>query len=208
MKIKFGKYKGKEVEDLLEINPQYLLWADKEVKNFKLPEKVKAQCIAKCRRNEKKKDEELSFTKLIDEALGRLPKNLPPIPPPITSPQWIRVDDKDRPLAVGVEVLAYNPAWVKYMNISGIRIGFLNQNGYFTSASWNESLGYYETCSSPGDDWDAVEKGTDGTKKTYYFKNGLVHEGFLPNMPTHYLYLPHPPYQGNGLNLGKVNVSL
>lgn len=38
-KITFGKYKGKTFEKIADIDPDYILWLNKNVKNVKLPKK-------------------------------------------------------------------------------------------------------------------------------------------------------------------------
>jgi hypothetical protein len=37
--ITFGKYKGKTFDDIADIDPDYILWLDKNVKDVKLPKK-------------------------------------------------------------------------------------------------------------------------------------------------------------------------
>ena len=43
--ITFGRYKGRTIEELLEEDPGYLLWADSEIGWFKLEAAVKEQAI-------------------------------------------------------------------------------------------------------------------------------------------------------------------
>ncbi len=38
-KITFGKYKGKTFEKIADIDPDYILWLDKNVKDVNLPKK-------------------------------------------------------------------------------------------------------------------------------------------------------------------------
>lgn len=38
-KITFGKYKGKTFKKIADIDPDYILWLDKNVKDVKLPKK-------------------------------------------------------------------------------------------------------------------------------------------------------------------------
>lgn len=38
--IHFGKYRGKTIADILDLNPSYLLWADKNISDFKLSRKA------------------------------------------------------------------------------------------------------------------------------------------------------------------------
>ena len=37
--ITFGKYKGKTFDEIADIDPYYILWLDKKVKDVKLPKK-------------------------------------------------------------------------------------------------------------------------------------------------------------------------
>ena len=37
--ITFGKYKGKTFEEIADIDPDYILWLDENVKDVKLPKK-------------------------------------------------------------------------------------------------------------------------------------------------------------------------
>jgi hypothetical protein len=37
--ITFGKYKGKTFDEIADLDPDYILWLDKNVKNVKLPKK-------------------------------------------------------------------------------------------------------------------------------------------------------------------------
>ena len=37
--ITFGKYKGKTFNEIADIDPDYILWIDKNVKDVKLPKK-------------------------------------------------------------------------------------------------------------------------------------------------------------------------
>ena len=38
-KITFGKYRGKTFDEIANIDPDYILWLDKNVKDVKLPKK-------------------------------------------------------------------------------------------------------------------------------------------------------------------------
>lgn len=44
--ITFGKYRGKSVPDIIQKDPQYLLWADDNVPSFSLTESERQQCEA------------------------------------------------------------------------------------------------------------------------------------------------------------------
>ena len=106
---------------------------------------------------------------------------------------WINVD-ADHPLPDGQEVIGYNKEWVhEDFNPSGTRIGFLNDNG-FTSAKWVNDQDCYATCHEEGDDYTLSEILPDGTRKTYCkYEHGNAVEGYLPNMPTHFMLIPKTP---------------
>ena len=38
--INFGKYRGRTISDIIDLDASYLLWADKNVKEFKLSRKA------------------------------------------------------------------------------------------------------------------------------------------------------------------------
>ena len=106
---------------------------------------------------------------------------------------WIKVD-ADHPLPDGQEVIGYNKEWVhEDFNPSGTRIGFLSDIG-FHSAKWVNDQDYYATCSEEGDDYEIYQILPDGTRKTWSkYENGEPVEGYLPNMPTHFMLIPETP---------------
>ena len=106
---------------------------------------------------------------------------------------WIKIDE-DHPLPDGQEVIGYNKEWVhKDFNPSGTRIGFLTDTG-FISAKWVNDQDCYGTCSEEGDDYNIYEILPDGTRKTWCkYENGEAVEGYLPNMPTHFMLIPKTP---------------
>lgn len=106
---------------------------------------------------------------------------------------WIKID-ADHPLPDGQEVIGYNKEWVhEDFNPSGTRIGFLSDIG-FHSAKWINDQDYYATCSEEGDDYEIYQILPDGTRKTWCkYENGEPVEGYLPNMPTHFMLIPKTP---------------
>ena len=106
---------------------------------------------------------------------------------------WIKID-ADHPLPYGQEVIGYNKEWVhEDFNPSGTRIGFLSDIG-FHSAKWVNDQDCYDTCSEEGDDYNIYEILHDGTRKTWCkYENGEPVEGYLPNMPTHFMLIPKTP---------------
>ena len=106
---------------------------------------------------------------------------------------WVKID-ADHPLPYGQEVIGYNKAWVhEDFNPSGTRVGFLNDIG-FISAKWVDDQDCYATCSEEGDDYNIYEILPDGTRKTWCkYENGEAVEGYLPNMPTHFMLIPKTP---------------
>ena len=106
---------------------------------------------------------------------------------------WIKID-ADHPLPYGQEVIGYNKAWVhEDFNPSGTRIGFLNDIG-FISAKWVNDLDCYTTCSEEGDDYTIFQILPNGTRKTWCkYEDGEVVDGYLPNMPTHFMLIPKTP---------------
>ncbi len=106
---------------------------------------------------------------------------------------WIKIDE-DHPLPYGQEVIGYNKEWVNEdFNPSGTRIGFLSDIG-FQSAKWNNDQDCYDTPCEEGDDYILSQIQHDGTKKTWCkYENGEAVEGYLPNMPTHYMLIPKTP---------------
>ena len=106
---------------------------------------------------------------------------------------WIKID-ADHPLPYGQEVIGYNKEWVhEDFNPSGTRIGFLNDIG-FISAKWVNDQDCYSTCSEEGDDYTIFQILPDGTRKTWCkYENGEAVEGYLPNMPTHFMLIPKTP---------------
>ena len=117
----------------------------------------------------------------------------------ITSPQqeepgaWIKIDE-DHPLPYGQEVIGYNKEWVhEDFNPSGTRIGFYTDVGFF-SAKWVNDQDCYATCLEEGDDYETFQIQPDGTRKTWCkYEHGEAVEGYLPNMPTHYMLIPTTP---------------
>ena len=106
---------------------------------------------------------------------------------------WIKID-ADHPLPYGQEVIGYNKEWVhEDFNPSGTRVGFLTDIG-FISAKWVNDQDCYSTCSEEGDDYTIYEILPDGTRKTWCkYENGEAVEGYLPNMPTHFMLIPKTP---------------
>lgn len=106
---------------------------------------------------------------------------------------WVKID-ADHPLPYGQEVIGYNKEWVEEdFNPSGTRIGFLSDIG-FISAKWVNDQDCYTTCSEEGDDYKIFEILPDGTRKTWCkYENGEDVEGYLPNMPTHFMLIPKTP---------------
>ena len=106
---------------------------------------------------------------------------------------WIKID-ADHPLPYGQEVIGYNKEWVhEDFNPSGTRVGFLNDIG-FISAKWVDDQDCYATCSEEGDDYEIYQILSNGTRKTWCkYENGEAIEGYLPNMPTHFMLIPKTP---------------
>ena len=106
---------------------------------------------------------------------------------------WIKID-AEHPLPDGQEVIGYNKEWVdEDFNPSGTRAGFLSDIG-FHSAKWVNDHDCYTTCSEEGDDYFISQIFPDGTRKTWCkYENGEPVEGYLPNMPTHYMLIPKTP---------------
>ena len=99
--------------------------------------------------------------------------------------EWI--DINKQPLEEGIEVIAYNEKWIdEDFNPNGTRIGFLNGDGNFTSATWNNEQDCYDTCWEEGDDYYKGVSGIPGEDE--------YHRQFAkPNMPTHYMLIPKHP---------------
>ena len=107
-------------------------------------------------------------------------------------PKWIKIDKK-HPLPKFKEVLSFNEMWIdEDFNPTGIRIGYLDDNGNFVSAKYCPDSEDYVTCCEEGDDYDTSQFQPDGTTKTWYHRNGEAIEGYLPNLPTHFMYI-NPP---------------
>lgn len=106
---------------------------------------------------------------------------------------WVKID-AGHPLPYDQEVIGYNKEWVhEDFNPSGTRIGFLTDTG-FISAKWVNDQDCYGTCSEEGDDYTLCELLPDGTRKTWCkYENGEAVEGYLPNMPTHFMLIPKAP---------------
>lgn len=106
---------------------------------------------------------------------------------------WIKID-ADHQLPYGQEVIGYNKEWVhEDFNPSGTRIGFLSDVG-FHSAKWNNDQDCCDTPCEEGDDYETFQIQPDGTKKTWCkYENGEAVEGYLPNMPTHFMLIPKTP---------------
>lgn len=106
--------------------------------------------------------------------------------------QWIRVSE--RPLEEGVEVIGYNKFWIHPdFNPNGHRIGFLNGDGHFTSAKWNNDQDCYDTLWEEGDDYFASQTQEDSRVKTWCDGPSGESTGYVPNMPTHYMLIPKHP---------------
>ena len=106
---------------------------------------------------------------------------------------WVKID-ADHPLPYGQEVIGYNKEWVEEdFNPSGTRVGFLTDTG-FISAKWDNDQDFYCTVSEEGDDYKIVQILPDGTRQTWCkYENGEPVEGYLPNMPTHFMLIPMAP---------------
>ena len=106
---------------------------------------------------------------------------------------WVKID-ADHPLPYGQEVIGYNKEWVhEDFNPSGTRVGFLTDTGFF-SAKWVNGHDFYATCSEEGDDYTISQILPDGTRKTWCkYENGEAVEGYLPNMPTHFMLIHKTP---------------
>ena len=106
---------------------------------------------------------------------------------------WVKID-ADHPLPYGQEVIGYNKEWVhEDFNPSGTRVGFLNDIG-FISAKWINDQDCYVTRCEEGDDYEVFQVLPDGTRKTYCkYEYGNAIEGYLPNMPTHFMLIPKTP---------------
>lgn len=90
---------------------------------------------------------------------------------------WIKYSDK-KP-ETGIEVIAYNSKWVnKDFNPNGIRVGFVNGNGEFTSAYWWDYQDCYETINLSN-----------------CSKNGSFYNEHIGNTePEFWTYFPKPPH--------------
>lgn len=106
---------------------------------------------------------------------------------------WVKID-AGHPLPYGQEVIGYNKEWVdEDFNPSGTRVGFLTDTGFF-SAKWVNDQDCYATCFEEGDDYKISQILPDGTRKTWCkYENGEAVEGYLPNMPTHFMLIPKTP---------------
>ena len=93
---------------------------------------------------------------------------------------------KDKKPEEGVEVIAFNKAWIdKDFNPNGTRIGFLLDDG-FISATWDDEQYFYDTCYKEGDDY---YKGISGIRGADEY-----HKQFAkPDMPTHWMKMPTHP---------------
>lgn len=99
---------------------------------------------------------------------------------------WVKIT-KRNPLPKFEEVLAFNKEWIdEDFNPKGVRIGFLGEDG-FISTVWNSEHDVYGCVSEEGDDYDSIQEQPDGTTKTWYHRHGEAIEGYLPNLPTHYM---------------------
>ena len=104
--------------------------------------------------------------------------------------RWIKIDEEN-PLPKFKEVLAYNKEWIdEDFNPTGIRIGYLQEEGNFVSAVYDSDSEEYGCCYEEGDDYDTSQTQEDGTIKTWFHRGGLPIEGYRPNMPTHYMFIP------------------
>lgn len=108
---------------------------------------------------------------------------------------WIKIDDKN-PLPDGEEVLAFNKEWIdEDFCPTGVRIGFYTDGDdgkTFYSAKWNNDQDSYSTHYEEGDDYDTWQSIGKNKVRKYYHKNGERFEGYLPNMPTHFMYINSP----------------
>lgn len=106
---------------------------------------------------------------------------------------WVKID-AEHPLPYCQEVIGYNKEWVdEDFNPSGTRVGFLTDTG-FLSAMWVNDQDCYTTCFEEGDDYKISQILPDGTRKTWRkYETGEAVEGYLPNMPTHFMLIPKTP---------------
>lgn len=108
---------------------------------------------------------------------------------------WIKVDNIND-IPEGEEVLAYNPEWIdEDFCPTGVRIGFCTDgdNGKtFYSAKWNNEQDSYRTCYEEGDDYDTWQVTNKNKTRTFYHRDGKTIEGYLPNVPTHFMYINAP----------------
>ena len=106
-------------------------------------------------------------------------------------PKWVKIDKK-HPLPKFEEVFAFNKEWIdEDFNPKGVRIGFLGEDG-FISAVWDSEYDMYGCVHEEGDDYDSSQKQPDGTYKTWYHRHGEAIEGYLPNLPTHFMRITTP----------------
>lgn len=109
--------------------------------------------------------------------------------------QWLSVEKYPLEDINDAEVIGYNKEWIDPdWNPNGTRVGFLNGNGEFTSAKWCAHQDCYVTCSEEGDDYILLEEvGNGKIKKTARYKDGKGVDGYVANMPTHYMLIPKHP---------------
>ena len=95
---------------------------------------------------------------------------------------------------VGVEVFAYNPAWVE-PNVcpKGIRIGFRNKQNGFTCSKLSNS-NFYKNLYYSGDDFDINYQGekfyNKSTAVTESTRELIFAKGSRPNLPTYWAPIP------------------
>lgn len=106
---------------------------------------------------------------------------LDPTPSNEQGSDWISVEDQKPP--VGTEVDAFNKEWIdEDFNPSGIRIGYMDDNGNFNSAKWDGQQDAYFLTTTGEKDW----------------------EGIIEVMPSHWRHRPSPPKpKDNGNTSGK-----
>lgn len=93
------------------------------------------------------------------------------------NPKWINY--KKRKPEDFVEVLAYNKNWIdEDFNPTGIRIGFIDGNGDFTSAYWWDYQDCYETISKAicEENSEFYSKHIGNTEPTHWMS--------MPKLPT------------------------
>lgn len=84
---------------------------------------------------------------------------------------WIKYEKESLP-PEGEEVVAYNHKWIDDFNPRGLRVGFLNGDGEFTSAFWWDYQDDYIALSKSRCESDPsfFERHLDNTEPEYWRK--------------------------------------